>query len=467
MSLINEDFILQNEYAKTLFHKYAKDMPIFDFHCHLEAKEIYENKNFDSITQVWLGGDHYKWRVMRACGISEEYITGDKSDKEKFDKWAYVVPKLLGNPLYHWTALELNNFFGIKEELNPETADEIYEKTNELLQTDKFKPRSLIERSNVKAVCTTNDPVDDLKYHKLLKEEDFKVIIKPAFRPDKALNIEKEDFKDYIKELQDASDTEIKSFKDIKTASEKRINYFEENGCSASDHALKYFPYIKKGEEEIDGIVRKAINGEEITKIEEEAYKTALLTFLAKEYKKRDWAMEIHVAAIRDNSKALFKKLGPDVGNDAVNDELRAENLANLMSDFESCDGLPKMLLFSLNENDYYPLATIGGSFNRENETGLSNIQIGTSWWFADHLDGMQKQMTMFAQTGVFANFVGMLTDSRSFLSYPRHEYFRRILCNFIGEKVAKGQYPWKEEYLGQMVKDISFNNAEKYIRID
>lgn len=465
MALINDDFILQSEYAKTLFHKYAKDMPIFDFHCHLEAKEIYENKNFDSITQVWLGGDHYKWRVMRACGISEEYITGNKTDKEKFDKWAYVVPRLLGNPLYHWTALELNNFFGIKEELNPETADEIYKKTNELLQKDEFKPRALIERSNVRALCTTNDPVDDLKYHKLLKEEDFNVKVKPAFRPDKALNIEKVDFKDYLKDLGHTAGIEIKDFKDIKAALQQRIDFFGENECSASDHALKYFPYIKKDEKEIDEIVAKAIRGEKIEILEEEAYKTALLIFLAKEYKKRDWVMEIHVAAIRDNSKALFDRLGPDVGNDAVNDELRAENLANLMSDFEEGDGLPKILLFSLNENDYYPLATIGGSFNRENETGISNIQIGTAWWFADHLDGMEKQMTMFAQTGVFANFVGMLTDSRSFLSYPRHEYFRRILCNFIGEKVAEGQYPWKEEYLGQMVKDISFNNATKYIK--
>ena len=465
MSLINDDFILQSEYAKTLFHKYAKDMPIYDFHCHLEAKEIYENKNFESITEVWLGGDHYKWRVMRACGISEEYITGNKTDKEKFDKWAYVVPRLLGNPLYHWTALELNNFFGISEELNPETADEIYEKTNELLKKDEFKPRSLIERSNVKALCTTNDPIDDLKYHKLLKEDGFKVAVKPAFRPDKALNVEKEDFKDYLKDLGEASGIEIKDFKDIKAALEKRIDFFEENGCSASDHALKYFPYIKKDDKEIDEIVAKALRGEKIEILEEEAYKTSLLIFLAKEYKKHDWVMEIHVAAIRDNSKVLFDKLGPDVGNDAVNDELRAENLAKLMSDFEEGEGLPKILLFSLNENDYYPLATIGGSFNRENETGISNIQIGTAWWFADHLDGMEKQMTMFAQTGVFANFVGMLTDSRSFLSYPRHEYFRRILSNFIGEKVVKGQYPWKEEYLGQMVQDISYNNAKKYIK--
>lgn len=467
MGIITNDFLLENDYSKILFHNYAKKMPIFDFHCHLEAKEIYENKNFESITKVWLGGDHYKWRVMRASGIPEEYITGDKSDKEKFDKWAEVVPYLMGNPLYHWTHLELKNFFGIDKCLDMSTADEIYEKTNELLKQDDFRPRELIKRSNVKAVCTTNDPIDDLKYHKLLEEENFEVKIKPAFRPDKALNIEKEDFKEYIEKLGQSSGIEIKTIEDMKQALRYRIEYFDKNGCKASDHALKYFPYQELTEDEINQIIYKKLNGELITSNEEEAYKAAILTFLAKEYKDRDWVMEIHVASIRDNSKLLFNRLGPDVGNDAVNDELRAENLAKLLSDFEENDGLPRMILFSLNKNDYYPLATIAGSFNRENPDGLSNIQIGTSWWFNDHKEGMLEQMRTFAETGVFPKFVGMLTDSRSFLSYPRHEYFRRIMCNFLGEMVEKGEYPWNEEFLGKVVEDISFNNANKFIKLD
>lgn len=468
MKFMTDDFMLHNEYAKTLFHKYAKAEPIFDFHCHLEAKEIYENKNFDSITSVWLGGDHYKWRVMRASGISEEKITGKSSDYEKFEQWAKVVPTLIGNPLYHWTHLELKSFFGIEETLDEKSAKEIYEKCNELLKQEDFRPRQLIEKSNVAAICTTNDPIDDLKYHELLeKEKDFKTVVKPAFRPDKALNIEQESYLDYIKKLEEASGIEIRSYKDIEKAIKQRLDYFEEHGAKASDHALRYFPYEKASEEEIEEIVSKRLNGEKISLKEEEVYKAKLLTFLAKEYKQRDWVMEIHVGSVRDNSKVLYDRLGPDVGNDGVNDENSAENLSKLLSDFEENEGLPRMLLFTLNPKDYYPLSTIGGCFNRENEEGLMNVQIGTSWWYLDHKNGMREQMEMLAQTTVFSKFVGMLTDSRSFLSYPRHEYFRRIMCNLIGEIVENGEYPWDEERLGQMVKDISFKNAKDFIKVD
>lgn len=468
MKFITEDFMLHNEYAKTLFHKYAKDQPIFDFHCHLEAKEIYENKNFESITQVWLGGDHYKWRVMRAMGIKEDLITGSESNEDKFMAWAKTVPNLIGNPLYHWTHLELNNFFGIEKCLNEKSAKEIYDKCNEMLKKDDFKPRSLIERSNVKAICTTNDPIDDLKYHELLeKEEDFKVLVKPAFRPDAALNIEKEGFKDYIEKLSQASGIEIKDVESLEEALIKRINYFADHGCKASDHALKYVPYKNIENEKLNKILAKKLSGEEVNLEEEEAYKTKILTFLAREYQKRDWVMEIHIASIRDNSKIMFNKLGPDVGNDGVHDESYAANFANLLSDFEEGDGLPRILLFTLNPKDFYPLSTIGGCFNRENEEGLMNIQIGTAWWFLDHKNGMVDQMEMLAQTSVFSKFVGMLTDSRSFLSYPRHEYFRRIMCNFVGDLVEKGEYPWDEEFLGQMVENISYQNAVDFIKID
>lgn len=468
MKFITEDFMLQNEYAKTLFHKYAKNEPIFDFHCHLEAKDIYENRKFDSITQVWLGGDHYKWRVMRASGVSEEKITGTASDYEKFNEWAKVVPTLIGNPLYHWTHLELKNFFGIDETLDENNAKEIYYKCNVLLKEDDFRPRQLIEKSKVKAICTTNDPIDNLKYHELLDEDkDFKTVVKPAFRPDKILNIEEDNFLDYIKSLERISGFNIKSFEDIKKAIKNRIDYFEIHGAKASDHALKYFPYVEIDEQGIEKIVEKKLNGEKISKEEEDAYKSKLLIYLAKEYKDRDWTMEIHVGAVRDNSKKLFEKLGPDVGNDGVNDSNNAENLSKLLSDFEENDGLPRILLFTLNPKDYYPLSTIGGCFNRENNDGLMNIQIGTSWWFLDHKNGMIEQMEILAQTSVFSKFVGMLTDSRSFLSYPRHEYFRRIMCNFIGEMVEKGEYPWDEERLGKIVKDISFNNAKDFIKMD
>lgn len=468
MKFITDDFMLHNEYAKILFNKYAKDEPIFDFHCHLEAKEIYENKKFDNITQVWLGGDHYKWRVMRASGISEDLITGSASDEAKFMARAKVVPNLIGNPLYHWTHMELKNFFGIDYCLDESTAKEIYDKCNEMLKKDEFRPRQLIERSNVAAICTTNDPIDDLLYHELLEaDESFSVVVKPAFRPDKALNIEKESFLEYIEKLSSISGVDIKDFDSLKNALLTRMDYFEDHGCKASDHAIRYFPYKKVSDREIDKILEKKFDGRDISLIEEEAYKTSLLEFLAKEYKDRDWAMEIHISSIRDNSKKMYDKLGPDVGNDAVGDENFADNMANLFSDFEENDGLPRILLFTLNPKDYYPLTTIGGSFNRENNDGIMNIQIGTSRWFLDHKNGMREQMQMLAQTSVFAKFVGMLTDSRSFLSYPRHEYFRRILCNFIGEMVENEEYPWDEERLGEMVKNISFKNAKDYIKID
>jgi len=468
MKFLTEDFMLHNEYAKTLFHKYAKDEPIFDFHCHLEAKEIYENKNFNSITEVWLGGDHYKWRVMRALGIKEELITGNGADEEKFMAWAKTVPNLIGNPLYHWTHLELKNFFGIEDSLDENTANEIYEKCNELLKEEDFKPRRLIEKSNVKAICTTNDPIDDLKYHELLeKEEDFNVLVKPAFRPDAALNIEKEDFKAYIEKLSKASNIEIKDLESLEEALVSRINFFAEHGCKASDHGLNYVPYVEASDQEVDEILKKALRDEKITRSEEDAYKAKILTFLSAEYQKRDWVMEIHTGAIRNNSRKMFANLGADVGNDAVNDYSTSENISRLLSDFEENGELPRILLFTLNPKDYYPLSTIGGCFNRENEEGLMNIQIGTAWWFLDHKNGMIEQMEMLAQTSVFSKFVGMLTDSRSFLSYPRHEYFRRIMCNFIGEIVEKGEYPWDEERLGQMVKNISFKNAKDFIKID
>lgn len=466
MTIINDDFMLTNTYAKTLYEKYAKDMPIFDFHCHLEAKEIYENKKFENISQVWLGGDHYKWRVMRAMGIDEKEITGDTDSYTKFLNWAKTVPNLIGNPLYHWTHLELKRFFGIDKLLNEKNAKEIWDKTNELLQKDEFRPKSLIEKSNVWAVCTTNDPLDDLKYHELLAEDkSFKTKILPAFRPDKLLNIEKDSFREYIKEFEKITGVEIKDKKSLLEALDRRIDFFEKHLCKASDHALNYVPYKRVGDEKFKEILNKALRGEKLNIDQIDAYKTEILIHLANEYYKRDWAMELHIAALRDNSKKMFGNLGPDVGNDAVNDYNYAENLANLLSDIEE-KGMPKTILFSLNPKDLYVLSTIAGSFQGGIE-GVCKMQLGTSWWFLDHKDGMIEQMKVFSLSSVFSKFIGMLTDSRSFLSYPRHEYFRRILCNYIGELVENGEYPWDEEFLGQVVKNISFNNAKEYIKVD
>ncbi|WBW50418.1 glucuronate isomerase [Peptoniphilus equinus] len=468
MEFLTENFMLQNEYAQILFHKYAKNEPIFDVHCHLEAKDIYENKNFTSITQVWLGGDHYKWRVMRASGVDEEKITGSASDYEKFEAWAKVVPMLIGNPLYHWTHLELKNYFGINKVLNEKNAKQIYDQCNLLLQQDDFSPRHLISKSNVLGLCTTNDPLDDLRYHQLLKSEnDFKTVVIPAFRPDKALNIELDGFQEYIKALSKTAEIDIKSIDDLEKALLKRLDFFVVNGCKASDHGIKYVPYGDKNKAELSIILNKALHNEKVTVEEEDAYKSHLLVFLAREYAKRDIVMEIHTGAIRDNSKFLFDRLGQDIGNDAVNDAAIAENISRLLNRIEIEGDLPKILLFTLNPKDYYPLSTIGGCFNKGNREGTMNIQIGTSWWFLDHKNGMMEQMEMLAQTSVFAKFIGMLTDSRSFLSYPRHEYFRRIMCNFIGEIVANKEYPWEEEYLGEMVKNISFNNAKQFLKID
>ena len=465
---LDENFMINNEFGQMLYHKYAAKMPIFDFHCHLEAKEIYENKNIPSITEAWLGGDHYKWRVMRACGVEEKYITGDASDFEKFEKYAEVIPNLIGNPIYHWTHLELKNFFGIDYPLNKENAKEVFEKCNELLAKDEFRPRGLIEMSNVAAVCTTNDPAEDLSYHKLLAEDEcFKVKVLPAYRPDNALYIEKDGFADYIKKLSGSVGFEIKNYSDIKKALVKRMEYFKELGCMASDQAFAFIPYKRASEEELNEIVQKKLSGKEVCSECEEKYKTELTIFLAKEYKKLDWAMEIHVGVIRNNSKVLFEKLGPDVGGDSQNDLSYAENLANLLSDFEENDGLPRTVIFPLNPKDQFPISTIGGSFNRANPDNMQNIQLGTAWWHLDHKEGMIEQLKVFSSVGVLAKFIGMLTDSRSFLSYPRHEYFRRILCNFIGELVENGEYPADEEFLGKVVEDICYNNARKYIKID
>ena len=461
---LDENFLLKNEYAVELFNEYAKDMPIFDFHCHLEAKDIWENKKFENISQVWLGGDHYKWRVMRAIGISEDYITGkDTSDYDKFLKWAKTVPQLIGNPLYHWTHLELQRFFGIKEILNEENAPMIWEKANELLKNNDFTPRGLIEKSNVFAICTTDDPADTLEYHiKLKEEENFKTKVLPAMRPDKVLQIENEGFPDYLKRLSNVSGIEIKNYRDLREALKKRLEFFNENGCRACDHAFNYIPYNFVPDEEIEEIFKKRLENNRISREDEDKYKTALIIFLSKIYSKYDWVMELHVGALRNNNEKMMEKLGPDTGYDAINDYNYAPQLSKLLNHMEKRNHLPKTMLFNLNPKDNQVFTTILGCFSGEKED-MAKMQYGSAWWFLDTKEGMIKQIRDLASTGVLSKFVGMLTDSRSFLSYPRHEYFRRILCNIIGEIVENGEYPYEKEALGNMIKDICFNNAVNY----
>lgn len=465
---LTDDFLLNTEYAKTLYHNYAKDAPIFDWHCHLEAEEIYKNEKIESITKAWLGGDHYKWRTMRAVGIDEDLITGSADDLDKFKAYAATMPNLIGNPIYHWTHLELKNYFDIDYCLEPETAEEIYKIANEKLATDEYTPRGLIKMSNVAAVCTTNDPVDDLHYHDLLDEDEtFETKVKPAFRPDKALAIEKADYADYIKTLSEVSGVEIGCFDSLKEALVKRMDFFNEKGCKASDQAFKYAPFVEKSDEEITDIIKKKLAGESLETCEEDAYKTSLMIWLGTKYKEYDWAMELHIGVIRDNSTLLDEKLGKDVGGDATNDQYYAENLARLLNQIELKSGLPRTIIFPLHPAMFYPVSTIAGVFNKGNDEGVLTCQLGPAWWHLDHKEGMLDQMKILAATSAFAKNIGMITDSRSFLSYPRHEYYRRLLCRYVGELVDGGEYPWDEEFLGQMIKDISFNNAKDIIKID
>ncbi len=462
---MDEDFLLDNDTAKTLFNNYAKDMPIFDYHCHLIPQEIWENKQFKNITEAWLKGDHYKWRQMRTLGIDEDLITGNAPDYDKFLAYAKCIENLIGNPLYHWTHLELQRFFGIYEPLTVKSAPAIWEKANEFLAKAEFGARGLIEMSNVYAVCTTDDPADTLEYHKLIREEGkLKASVLPAMRPDKALGIEQPTFASYIDTLAKSADMTIHSYSALKDAMAKRIKFFDENGCKACDHAFNYIPYILADEQTLENVFKKALAGEVLTTEEIDIYKTDLIIFLAKEYKKYNWVMELHINASRSNNEKMFNKLGPDTGFDSVNDFNYAPALAKLLSAMDLNDNLPKTILFTLNQKDNYVLSTVIGSFQ---ESGIeAKMQMGTAWWFFDHKVGMIEQMITLANTSVFSKFIGMVTDSRSFLSYPRHEYFRRILCNLLGTWIENGEYPADIEYVGKMVEDICFNNAKKYIGI-
>ena len=456
-----EDFLLTTEAAKRLFAA-CKDEPIFDWHCHLSPKEIYENETPRDIAQLWLSGDHYKWRGMRGAGVDEKYITGDAGPYEKFKAWAACMPLFIGNPLYHWTHLELQRYFGIAEPLNEDTADAIWEEANAKIAAGGFRPRDLISRSNVACVCTTDDPADTLEYHKLIAADDsFKTKVLPAFRPDKALAIENDTFLPWLGALEAVCGRKIASFAALKEALLERVAFFGEMGCRATDHAFTAVPFRRADDAALEAVFAKRLAGEALTAEEIEGYKTELFRFLAKEYAKRGWAMEVHVGAMRNNNARMFRKLGPDTGYDSIADHEVAYKLSRLLDSLDEENALPKTILFTLNPKDNYVLGSMLGNF--QSSEAASKIQFGTAWWFNDNIDGMRQQIKALGNLGVLAKFVGMVTDSRSFLSYPRHEYFRRIVCEFIGNLVENGEYPADFDRLERIVKDIAFGNAAAY----
>lgn len=450
-TIINDDFILGNKTAKELYNN-VKDLPIIDYHCHLDPKLIAMDYKFDNLGELLLGGDHYKWRMMRSFGVDEKFVTGNATFKEKFKAFAKALEYAIGNPLYHWTHLELKRYFGIDEALTEENADEIYEKCTALLRTDDFSARNLIKNSNVEVVCTTDDPIDTLEYHDQIKASGFSVKVLPAFRPDKAVNIHKETFLPYIEK------TGVKTYEELKAWLSSRLDFFHEKGCRLSDHGLDFVPYTLG---DASAIFDKALNGASLSKDEIDAYMTDLLVFFGKEYAKRGWCMQIHVGAIRNNNTRMYKLLGPDTGYDSIAETNLGENLARLLDALEQDNALPKTILYSLNPKDNYVLATLMGCFQGSEARG--KLQLGSGWWFNDQKDGMEEQLKALGNLGVLGTFVGMLTDSRSFVSYTRHDYFRRILCNLIGEWVEKGLYPNDEKMLKKIVCGISYENAKNY----
>ncbi|NLG87630.1 MAG: glucuronate isomerase [Clostridiaceae bacterium] len=461
-NFIDENFMLQNETAKTLYFIYAKDMPIIDYHCHLSPKEIAENKKYENITELWLGGDHYKWRAIRSNGVDEKYITGTADPKEKFMKFAETMPYLLGNPIYHWTHLELKRYFGIDKVISRETAEEIWDTCNAMLKSDDLSARGLILKSNVEVICTTDDPADNLEYHKAIREdESFPVRVLPAFRPDKALNIHLDGFREYIGVLGEVSGINITNISDLKEALIKRLDFFDKNGCKLSDHGMDYAVCEKTDASEIENIFRKGLKGQPLQQLEADRFKTHMLLFLGREYAKRGWAMQLHLGTMRNNNTRMFKLIGPDTGFDAMGDLHQAKSLAGFLDDLFSTGELPKTIIYCLNPCDNEVIASIIGCFQGTEVPG--KIQFGTAWWFNDHKDGMEKQMIALANLGLLRRFVGMLTDSRSFLSYTRHEYFRRILCNLIGRWAEDGEVPMDIEMLGAMVREICYYNAKNY----
>lgn len=464
-TLIDEHYLLDTDTARTLFFDYAKDMPIFDYHCHLPVQEIAEDKRFTNMTELWLSGDHYKWRALRANGITEDYITGDKSDREKFQKWAETVPYLLGNPLFQWTQLELKRYFNINEMLSGHNAETVWEKCNEIIQQPEFSARNLIKRSNVSALCTTDDPVDTLEFHRSLNEDlSFDVKVMPTFRPDMAVEIGNQLFINWIEKLENVAGITISTFDDYLEALKQRIDDFHNVGCRLADLGISSQFYLETSESEIRNIFHKRFDLSKLSLEEQVKFRSFMMIFLGKEYSQHGWAMQMHIGGLRNTNTRMFHTIGANTGFDSIADFTFAEDLAKFLDVLDQSASLPKTILYCLNPRDNYMVAAMAGNFQGDVP---GKIQFGSAWWFNDQLDGMIEQMKTLANVGMFSKFIGMLTDSRSFLSYTRHEYFRRIMCHLIGTWVERGDYPKDFHMLGSIVQDICFNNIQNYLEIE
>ena len=462
---MDDEFLLESKVASKLYHEYAEKTPILDYHCHISPQEIAEDRKFDNIAQVWLGGDHYKWRYMRSCGTEEKYCTGDASDHDKFIKWAECLEKAIGNPLYHWSHLELQRYFDFHGHLTSENAEEVWELCNKKLADPSMSARGIIKKSGVTLICTTDDPIDDLHWHKQIAEDptfDVKVLL--AWRPDKAMNIEKPDFTDYLAKLSAVAGTgEIKTWKDLKKALSARMDFFDKQGCVVSDHGLDYVMYSPATDDEVEEILSRRLSGKTVSKEDETRFKTAFMLFVAKEYAAHDWTMQLHYGCKRNNNTRMFEATGPDTGYDCIDNHTPAAQVADFLNALDMDNSLPRTILYSLNPIDNAYIGTIIGCF--QDSSAVGKIQQGSAWWFNDHIKGMTDQITSLASLGNLSGFVGMLTDSRSFLSYTRHEYFRRILCNILGTWVEKGEFPEDYKILGEIVENISYYNAVRYFK--
>jgi glucuronate isomerase len=459
---LDENFLLNTKTAQQLYHEFAKQMPIIDYHCHLPPDQIAEDKQFDNLTQVWLYGDHYKWRAMRTNGVDESYCTGNKPDFEKFKKWAETVPYVLRNPLYHWTHMELQRYFDVHEILNGDSAERIYEECTAKLQTPEYSVRNLLRKMNVKVVCTTDDPVDNLQWHQQLKDDGFEIKILPAYRPDKAMNVDDAaSFNSYLQKLESASNTSIASFNDYLDALKSRHDFFASMDCSVSDHGLEQIYAEDYTDAEIEAAFNKIRSGKELTAEENLKFKSAMLEIFAVWDHEKGWVQQYHLGALRNNNSRRLRELGADTGWDSIGDFPQARSISKFMNRLDSKDQLAKTILYNLNPADNELMATMIGNFNDGSTPG--KIQYGSGWWFLDQKDGMIRQLNALSNMGLLSRFVGMLTDSRSFLSYPRHEYFRRILCNLFGEEIENGELPNDLPWTGKIIQDICYNNASNY----